>query len=66
MPAQAFVHMGVILPLHGQINQQINHVIVGVRPAFLWDVSLQSSQVLRSIGEALHDVGFMRPMGSSS
>ena len=35
MIAQILVHVGVILPLHGQFVQQIDQVIVRVRPSFL-------------------------------
>ena len=34
MLAQILVHVGVIPPLHGQFNQQIDPVIVRVRPRF--------------------------------
>ena len=35
MFAQILVHVGVILPLHGELDQRIDRVILSVRPSFL-------------------------------
>ena len=48
MLAQILVHVRVIFPLHGQFNQEIDQIIVGVVRAFLSD-SRSFSQVLGGI-----------------
>ena len=54
MFAQVFLHLRVVFSLHGEFDQKINQLIVGMSPNFLSDVSLQFSQVLGGILPTSH------------